>query len=157
MWFALIDGRTSLLESESIPLSQAAGRVLATNVRAGFDVPPFDRAAMDGYAVRGEETFGADPYSPASLSRRRPVAAGPPIWRAGSRRRGGRDRHRSRLFPAVRTRSFPSRPPGLKERSYEWWKPRLRDATWAGEARTCKPAMMCLRPAERCGRKTSGC
>jgi molybdopterin molybdotransferase len=62
---ALIDDRTGVLESEDVSLKDAAGRVLAMNVRAGLDVPPFDRAAMDGYAVRGEETFGADPYSPA--------------------------------------------------------------------------------------------
>ena len=58
---------SSVLDSEDVPLGEAAGRVLAMNVRAGFDVPPFDRAAMDGYAVRGEETFGADPYTPASF------------------------------------------------------------------------------------------
>jgi molybdopterin molybdotransferase len=62
---ALIDGRTTALDPEDIPLKEAAGRVLAVKVSARLDVPPFDRAAMDGYAVRGEETFGADPYSPA--------------------------------------------------------------------------------------------
>jgi molybdopterin molybdotransferase len=62
---ALIDGRVTVLESEEVFLKEAARRVLAMNVRAGFAVPPFDRAAMDGYAVRGEETFGADPYTPA--------------------------------------------------------------------------------------------
>src|SRR5207249_3656015 len=45
----------------------AAGRVLAVDIRAGDAVPPFDRAAMDGFAVRGEETFGADPYNPAAF------------------------------------------------------------------------------------------
>jgi molybdopterin molybdotransferase len=43
----------------------ASGRVLAAEVQAGAAVPPFDRAAMDGYALRGEETFGASVYSPA--------------------------------------------------------------------------------------------
>ncbi len=62
---ALIGRRVEPLEAESVPLSQAAGRVLAAEILAAAPVPPFDRAAMDGYAVRGEETFGADLYNPA--------------------------------------------------------------------------------------------
>ena len=46
-------------------LADAAGRVLGEAVTAGCAVPPFDRASMDGYAVRGEETYGADAYTPA--------------------------------------------------------------------------------------------
>jgi len=38
--------------------------VLARRVTSSVDVPGFDRAAMDGYALRGEETFGAGPYNP---------------------------------------------------------------------------------------------
>ena len=48
-----------------MPLGDAAGRVLAAEIRAAEPVPPFDRAAMDGFALRGEETFGADAYTPA--------------------------------------------------------------------------------------------
>jgi molybdopterin molybdotransferase len=62
---ALIDGRIAALAAEAIDSREAAGRVLAADVRAAAPVPPFDRAAMDGYAVRGEETFGADAYNPA--------------------------------------------------------------------------------------------
>ncbi len=62
---ALIDERTSGLDTEQVPLAAASGRVLALDIRACSAVPPFDRAAMDGYAVRGEETFGADGYTPA--------------------------------------------------------------------------------------------
>ncbi len=61
----LVDGRVGVLGSEFVPLHDAHGRVLADHVVAGWDVPPFRRAAMDGYAVRGEETFGSDAYSPA--------------------------------------------------------------------------------------------
>ncbi|MBX6314486.1 MAG: molybdopterin molybdotransferase MoeA [Isosphaeraceae bacterium] len=60
-----IDARVGPLGVEGTDLLEAAGRVLAEEVRAGGAVPPFDRAAMDGYAVRGEETFGSDPYNPA--------------------------------------------------------------------------------------------
>ena len=52
---------------EAVPLDEAAGRVLATDVVAGFDVPPFDRASMDGYAVKALDTSGAKRDSPVRL------------------------------------------------------------------------------------------
>ncbi|MDR3634456.1 MAG: molybdopterin molybdotransferase MoeA [Isosphaeraceae bacterium] len=64
---ALIDRRVSELESETLPLGEAYGRILAEPAVAGSPVPPFDRAAMDGYAVRGEETFGASSYNPIAF------------------------------------------------------------------------------------------
>src|SRR6185295_7968932 len=47
--------RTPRLELERVPLPDAAGRVLAEDVVADLDVPPFDTTAMDGWAVRGDE------------------------------------------------------------------------------------------------------
>jgi molybdopterin molybdotransferase len=44
---------------ERISIREATGRVLAVPVVSSVDVPPFDRAAMDGYAVRAQDTFGA--------------------------------------------------------------------------------------------------
>jgi molybdopterin molybdotransferase len=44
--------------TEIVPLSEADGRVAARDVTASVDVPPFDRAAMDGYAVVAADTFG---------------------------------------------------------------------------------------------------
>src|SRR5438270_5185749 len=64
---AAIDGRVGPLGVEPVAAADAAGRVLAGPVVAAVAVPPFDRAAMDGYAARGEETFGADPYNPAAF------------------------------------------------------------------------------------------
>jgi molybdopterin molybdotransferase len=55
------------LEAETVHLGEAAGRVLATDIVAPVSVPGFTRAAMDGYAVRGEETFGAAEYNPLSF------------------------------------------------------------------------------------------
>ena len=52
---------------ERVPLSQASGRVVATAPASALDVPPFDRAAMDGFAVRAEDTFGAGKYEPKVL------------------------------------------------------------------------------------------
>ena len=60
-----IDARVAPVGVEAVALADAAGRVLAGDVVAGVDVPPFDRAAMDGYALRGEETFGSDAANPA--------------------------------------------------------------------------------------------
>ncbi|HHH43536.1 MAG TPA: molybdopterin molybdotransferase [Gammaproteobacteria bacterium] len=44
--------------SEQLPLRAATGRILATAITSGIDVPPFDNSAMDGYAVRGEDCTG---------------------------------------------------------------------------------------------------
>jgi molybdopterin molybdotransferase len=53
--------------SESVAVAGAAGRVLAADVRAAEDMPHFDRANMDGYAVRAHDTFGASASVPAYL------------------------------------------------------------------------------------------
>ncbi|WP_119821816.1 molybdopterin biosynthesis protein [Halalkaliarchaeum desulfuricum] len=63
-------------EPESVPLTEARGRVLAERIDAGRDVPGFDRASMDGYAVRARDTFGADEAEPAVLARVGEVHAG---------------------------------------------------------------------------------
>ncbi len=55
------------LESEVVDLNECHGRVLAEDVYATIDVPPFDRASMDGYAVRAKDTVGATRFSPAIL------------------------------------------------------------------------------------------
>ena len=45
---------------ETVPLAEAAGRVLADALVAGEDVPAFPRSVMDGYAVRGSIRVGYD-------------------------------------------------------------------------------------------------
>jgi len=47
------------LPSEEVALDDALGRVLAGDVRADRDLPPFDRSAMDGYALRAADVAGA--------------------------------------------------------------------------------------------------
>ncbi len=44
------------LGPERVPLAEAAGRVAAEPARSAVDLPPFDRSAMDGYAVRAADT-----------------------------------------------------------------------------------------------------
>ena len=53
--------------SETIPLSQALGRVLAADVVAAVDVPAFDRAVVDGFAVRAADTLTASEQTPKRL------------------------------------------------------------------------------------------
>jgi molybdenum cofactor synthesis domain-containing protein len=54
-------------DPETVPLRDARGRVLAERVDAAIDVPGFDRASVDGYAVHARDTFGADEAAPAEL------------------------------------------------------------------------------------------
>ena len=56
-----------IARTERIPLREATGRVIAAAAVAAVDVPPFDRAAMDGYAVIAEDTFGAGSAAPRIL------------------------------------------------------------------------------------------
>lgn len=62
-----LDSQTRPLSMEVVPLHAAAGRVLATALVSKIDVPGFDRAMMDGYAVAAESTDGAASYMPLSL------------------------------------------------------------------------------------------
>jgi molybdopterin molybdotransferase len=48
----------------TIRTADAFNRVLAEDITAKTDLPRFDRAAMDGYSVRAEDTFGATQYKP---------------------------------------------------------------------------------------------
>ena len=65
-----------VLEAEEVPILNSLGQVLAGGVVSGFDVPPLDNSAMDGYAVRSEDTIGASPESPRVLKVIDTVAAG---------------------------------------------------------------------------------
>ena len=61
------DAAVPIARIERVPIREASGRVLAAATSAAVDVPPFDRAAMDGYAVVAEDTFGAGRYEPKIL------------------------------------------------------------------------------------------
>jgi molybdopterin molybdotransferase len=66
----VLDGLAPL-GAERVPLAKAAGRVVAEPARAAVDLPPFDRSAMDGYAVRAADTAPGVPLRLAGA-----VAAG---------------------------------------------------------------------------------
>jgi len=55
--------------TERVPLGSADGRVVGEQITAARDVPHYRRAAMDGYAVRAEDSFGASDRSPQVLRR----------------------------------------------------------------------------------------
>ncbi len=63
---------------EVVPLLESLGRVLAQNVFAQDDLPPFDNSAMDGYAVRAEDVSSAGRNSPIVLSVVADIPAGHP-------------------------------------------------------------------------------
>ena len=64
---AWIDESVHRLLPEEVELTDAVGRVFAKDALASIDVPPFDRAAIDGIAVRAEEVAGASAYNPQCL------------------------------------------------------------------------------------------
>lgn len=53
---------------ERVPLLQGLRRVLAEEIRASTDLPPFDRSTVDGYAVRAVDTTGASSGAPVTLA-----------------------------------------------------------------------------------------
>ncbi|WP_099211310.1 molybdenum cofactor synthesis domain-containing protein [Thermococcus henrietii] len=61
---------------ERVPLGEALGRVLAEDIVSPINVPPFDRATVDGYAVRAEDTFMASESEPVRLKVTGEVNAG---------------------------------------------------------------------------------
>ena len=62
-------GCPARLETIRLPLDEALGRVLAEPVWAARSSPPFDAAAMDGIAVRADDTIGASETAPVRLER----------------------------------------------------------------------------------------
>jgi len=60
-------GDLSPRRTEVVALDEALGRVLAEDVASPVDVPGFDRANVDGFAVRAHDTFGASEFAPKKL------------------------------------------------------------------------------------------
>jgi molybdopterin molybdotransferase len=63
----LFETAQPIARTERVDIRDAHGRVIAESAQSAMDVPPFDRAAMDGYAVVAEDTFGAGRYEPRVL------------------------------------------------------------------------------------------
>ena len=65
-----------VLEPETKPILDCLGQVLAEDIRSTIDIPPLDNSAMDGYAVKADDTRGASEASPKILSVTGKIAAG---------------------------------------------------------------------------------
>ncbi|RPJ03142.1 MAG: molybdopterin molybdenumtransferase MoeA, partial [Chloroflexi bacterium] len=68
--------RIPALPAEDGPTPQAVGRVLARDVVAAADIPPFANSSMDGYAVRAADSTSAVPDSPIQLAVTMDIPAG---------------------------------------------------------------------------------
>ncbi|MDD1739429.1 MAG: molybdopterin molybdotransferase MoeA [Methanothrix sp.] len=68
-----------LQRAEMLHALLAEGRVLSQDIISPLALPGFDRAAMDGFAVRSEDTRGARPHAPVFLERFQAVRTGMPV------------------------------------------------------------------------------
>ncbi len=64
-----IQGYITPASLDEVETSKALNRVLAIDITSELAIPPFDRAAMDGYAVKAEDTFGASPSNPKVIKK----------------------------------------------------------------------------------------
>ena len=69
-------GRAREQDTEIVDLEYAVGRILAQKLRSPESIPAFDNSAMDGFAVRSEETMGASRDNPVSMRIVTSIAAG---------------------------------------------------------------------------------
>src|SRR4051794_41748192 len=94
---ALVLDGVEPLAAEDVPIGEALGRVAAAPVPSVVDLPPFDRSAMDGYAVRAADVAPGVPLrvlgdaaaggaAPVAV-RRRPRGRVPPLRRRPARLR----------------------------------------------------------------------
>ena len=61
---------------ESVPTLEVLGRILGEDLISQVDIPPFYKSAVDGYAVRAEDTFGASRTNPSVLTLVGEIGAG---------------------------------------------------------------------------------
>jgi molybdopterin molybdotransferase len=69
-------GNVTVLDEEEVPILDSLGQVLAEDISSSISVPPLDNSAMDGYAIRSEDTLGAGERAPRFLRVIDTVAAG---------------------------------------------------------------------------------
>ncbi|MDD4886338.1 MAG: molybdopterin molybdotransferase MoeA [Thiomonas sp.] len=78
----LLAAARPIVETDTLPISAALGRVLAQDVRSSIDVPPADNTAMDGYALRSSDVSAVGVRLP--VSQRIPAGALPLPLQAGT-------------------------------------------------------------------------
>jgi len=77
-----------ITDSERVSLLSAIGRICGEDLHAPQDYPPYDRSAVDGYAVIAEDTFGASPMNPMKLKVIAKLEAGAEVSELPEIRRG---------------------------------------------------------------------
>ena len=55
------------IQAEEVPIVSSVGRVLASNLVTNIDLPPYDRSAVDGFALKAEDTLRSSESNPVSL------------------------------------------------------------------------------------------
>lgn len=70
--------RIQPISSETIPLSLAAGRILASSIATRDPIPPFDNTAMDGFVLKSTDTTAASESTPVTLPVVSTIEAGVP-------------------------------------------------------------------------------
>lgn len=73
---AVLEQTKVITDTEQIPLLQASGRILACDLAASFDNPPFDRSPIDGYACRAADISTASKEHPIRLTVTEEIDAG---------------------------------------------------------------------------------
>lgn len=63
----IVESKVSSLRDETVELNDSIGRILAENIKADMELPPFDRSQMDGFAVRAKDLSEADEKNPVKL------------------------------------------------------------------------------------------
>ena len=63
-----VDRHAHQLSAETVPLTEACGRVVVGNVQSQVDVPGFERSMMDGFALHASDTSGATAYNRLQLA-----------------------------------------------------------------------------------------
>lgn len=71
-----LSAATTTKKTEQVMIVDSLGRVSAENVVSKASVPPFSRAAMDGYAVRARDTYGASKLKPVKLTQQEVIHVG---------------------------------------------------------------------------------
>jgi len=73
---AKLKSRVRPLPAEVIPVLKSCGRILREDVRSSFPIPPFDKSAMDGFAVRAADIIAASTNKPITLKILEDIPAG---------------------------------------------------------------------------------
>ena len=68
--------RVRPLKAEEIPVRKSFGRILREDIRSPLSIPPFNKSAMDGYAVKAADINDASPKNPAALKVLEDIPAG---------------------------------------------------------------------------------